>query len=59
MKHEYFSSLRFQNTGISEKMELHVFFPAIATAATINEFIAVITAKKGFELSGEIKNMNN
>ena len=27
----------------------------IAAAAIINEFIAVIAAKKGFELSGEIK----
>lgn len=27
----------------------------IATAAVINEFIAVIAAKKGFELAGEIK----
>ena len=59
MKHEYFGSLRFQNTGISEKMEFHIFFPAIATAAIINEFIAVITAKKRFEFSGEIKYMNN
>lgn len=29
----------------------------IAAAAVINEFIAVIAAKKGFELAGEIKNM--
>ena len=28
---------------------------AIAAAAVINEFIAVIAAKKGFELAGEIK----
>ena len=27
----------------------------IAAAAVINEFIAVIAAKKGFELAGEIK----
>lgn len=27
----------------------------IAAAAVINEFIAVIAAKKGFEIAGEIK----
>lgn len=31
----------------------------IAAAAVINEFIAVIAAKKGFELAGEIKKVDN
>ncbi|MGN0408470.1 MAG: cation:proton antiporter [Bacteroides sp.] len=31
----------------------------IAAAAVINEFIAVIAAKKGFELAGEIKKQDN
>ena len=30
----------------------------IAAAAVINEFIAVIAAKKGFEMAGEIKTAN-
>ena len=30
----------------------------IAAAAVINEFIAVIAAKKGFELAGEIKKIS-
>lgn len=31
----------------------------IAAAAVINEFIAVIAAKKGFEAAGEIKKQDN
>lgn len=32
----------------------HIVQGTIAAAAVINEFVAVIAAKKGFELAGEI-----
>ena len=43
-------------SALAAKTELaSILQGTIAAAAVINEIIAVITAKKGFELSGEIK----
>lgn len=39
---------------LSAEPSLLTIVSAIAAAAIINEFIAVFTAKKGFELVGEI-----
>ena len=69
MLNGYFSSPAFCNISLEEKMDLpgiicstlvrtpelvQIVQGTIASAAIINEFIAVIAAKKGFELAGEI-----
>lgn len=69
MLNGYFSSPVFCNISLEEKMDLpgiicstlvrapelvQIVQGTIAAAAIINEFIAVIAAKKGFELAGEI-----
>lgn len=43
------------STLISVPQLAQIVQGTIAAAAVINEFIAVIAAKKGFELAGEIK----